>query len=204
MNEKWLQWAIELQSIGQTGLSYVKDVYDKERYERIREIAAEMIEYKTEIPIEKIKTLFCNEIGYQTPKIDTRAAIFNDDKILLVQEKDGRWSLPGGWCEVNLSIKENTIKEVKEEAGLDVIPKRVIAIHDKKKHNIQQYPYGVCKIFILCIATGGSFQKNSETLQSKYYSIDKLPALSEEKNSREQIELCFKAYRDQNWQVEFD
>ena len=83
-NETWLDWAVRLQSIAQAGLFYGKDKFDLERYEQIRDIAAEMISYKTEIPKEKVKDLFCNEVGYQTPKIDTRAAIFKDDKILLV------------------------------------------------------------------------------------------------------------------------
>ena len=117
--ELWLKWAVELQALAQTGLYYSKDIFDTERYERIREIAAEMLAHQTEIPLEKVKDLFCNETGYQTPKIDTRAAIFREGKILLVQEKNGTWSLPGGWCDVDLSVKENTIKEVKEEAGLD-------------------------------------------------------------------------------------
>ena len=95
-NEKWLQWAVELQSIAQAGLCYGKDEFDKERYERIRAVAAEMISYKSGIPIEKVRDLFCGETGYQTPKIDTRAAIFKAGRILLVREKDGRWSLPGG------------------------------------------------------------------------------------------------------------
>ncbi|MDO0437800.1 NUDIX hydrolase N-terminal domain-containing protein, partial [Clostridioides difficile] len=120
MNEKWLEWAIELQSIAQAGITYGKDIYDRERYERIREISAEIIAYKTDISTEKVRNLFCNESGYQTPKLDTRAAIFENGKILLVKENTGKWSLPGGWVEVNLSVKENTIKEVKEEAGLDI------------------------------------------------------------------------------------
>lgn len=88
-NRKWLDWAVELQSIAQAGLFYGKDKFDLERYERIREISAEMISYKTDIPVEKVKDLFCNETGYQTPKLDTRAAIFQDDKILLVKENIG-------------------------------------------------------------------------------------------------------------------
>ena len=88
-SEKWLDWAVELQSLAQAGLFYGKDVFDKERYERIREIAAEMISFKSEIPLEKVKDLFCSDVGYQTPKIDTRAAIFRDGKILLVHEKNG-------------------------------------------------------------------------------------------------------------------
>ena len=92
----WVDWIVELQSLAQAGLAYSKDAYDKERYERIREISAEMMSHIADVPLEKVKGLFCNEIGYQTPKIDTRAAIFKDDKILLVQEKNGTWSLPGG------------------------------------------------------------------------------------------------------------
>ena len=147
MEEKlWLNWAIELQSLAQAGLTYGKDVYDRERYERIREISAEMISHKSEIPVEIVKNLFCNETGYQTPKLDTRAAIFNNGKILLVRENNGKWSLPGGWVDVNVSVKENTIKEVKEEAGVDVNADQIIAVQDRNKHNTPQYAYGVCKI----------------------------------------------------------
>lgn len=102
-NEKWLQWAVELQSLAQAGLFYGKDNYDRERYERIREISAEMISYQSEIPLEKVKDLFCSDVGYQTPKIDTRAAIFKGGKILLVHEANGTWALPGGWVDVNVS-----------------------------------------------------------------------------------------------------
>lgn len=105
------------------------------------------------LQVEKVKDLFCNETGYQTPKIDTRAAIFKEGKILLVHENNGTWSLPGGWCDVNVSVTENTIKEVKEEAGLDVSVKSVIAIQDREKHNLPVYAYRVCKIFMLCAAT---------------------------------------------------
>ena len=127
-NEKWLQWAVKLQSIAQAGLFYGKDEFDKERYEQIRNIAAEMISYKSEISEDKVKDLFCSETGYQTPKIDTRAAIFENGKILLVKEKDGRWSLPGGWADVDISATENVIKEVREEAGLTVTADMVIAV----------------------------------------------------------------------------
>ena len=88
--EKWLAWAVELQSLAQAGLTYGKDVFDLERYTRIREISAEMLAFKTDLPLEKVKELFCNETGYQTPKIDTRAAVFKDGKILLVQENCGK------------------------------------------------------------------------------------------------------------------
>ena len=94
---QWLEWAMELQALAQAGLEYGRDKYDLERYERIREIAAEMMSEGSGLPLERVKDLFCNEKGYQTPKLETRAAIFQGERILLVQENDGLWSLPGGW-----------------------------------------------------------------------------------------------------------
>lgn len=200
-NEKWLRWAVELQSISQRALYYCKDKYDIERFKRIREISAEMINYKSGISIDKVKDLFCNETGYQTPKIDSRAAIFKDDKILLVKESNGTWSLPGGWVDVDLSVKENVIKEVKEEAGLDVIAGKVIAVQDREKHNLPIYAYKVCKIFILCTVIGGKFQKNMETIESNYFKLDELPLLATEKNNEKQIKMCFDAYKSDNWET---
>ena len=204
MNNKWLEWAVELQSLAQAGLHYGKDIYDKERYEKIREISAEMISYKSEIPLEKVKDLFCNDVGYQTPKLDTRAAIFNDDKVLLVKENNGTWSLPGGWVDVNVSVKENTIKEVKEESGLNVTADLVIAVQDREKHNLPIYAYKVCKIFVLCSVIDGEFTANSETTESAYFGIDELPTLATEKNTAEQIEMCFNAFHSENWKTLLD
>lgn len=203
-NKKWLNWAIELQSIAQAGLTYGKDDFDLERYQRIREISAEIISFKADISKEKATDLFCCEKGYQTPKLDTRAAIFKNDKILLVKERDGKWSLPGGWVDVNLSVEENTVKEVKEEAGLDVKANIIIAVQDRAKHNLPVYAYGVCKIFVLCSVIGGSFNKNIETTESRYFSIKSLPSLALEKNNEEQIKMCFDAYYSENWKTIFD
>ena len=203
--EKWIQWAIEIQSLAQSGLAYTNNVYDIERYERLREISAEMIAEKSNISLEKVKDLFCNETGYQTPKIDTRAAIFKNDKILLVHENNGTWSLPGGWCDVLESIGSNTIKEVKEETGLDIETLKIISVQDRNKHNKPAYAYGVCKVFVLCNIIGGKFIKNIETTEFKYFSLDELPNnLAEEKTNKEQIEMCFKAFKDKNWQTQFD
>lgn len=203
--EKWLKWAIEIQSLAQTGLTYTNNVYDIERYERLREISAEMIAEKSNLSLDKVKNLFCNEKGYQTPKIDTRAVIFKDNKILLTHENNGTWSLPGGWCDVLESVGSNTKKEVKEETGLDVETVKIISIQDRNKHNKPIYAYGVCKVFVLCNVTGGEFTKNIETTEIKYFSLDKIPDnLAEEKTNREQIEMCFKAIKDENWQTQFD
>ena len=202
--KRWLDWAVELQSLAQAGLAYGKDPFDLERYARIREIAAEMLAHMADIPLEKVKDLFCCETGYQTPKLDTRAAIFQDGKILLVQENDGRWSLPGGWVDAGLSVKENTIKEVREEAGLTVTADRIIAVQDREKHNLPVYAHKICKVFVLCTLLGGAFVENSETTESGYFSLEDLPPLAEEKNTQEQIALCFEAHCAKQWETQFD
>lgn len=203
--EKWLKWAMEIQSMAQAGLTYTDNVYDIERYERLREISAEMIVEKSDMSVEKVKGLFCDEKDYPTPKLDTRAAIFKDDKILLTHEKNGTWSLPGGWVDVLESIRSNTIKEVKEETGLDVSAKKVIALQDRNKHNKPIYAYGVCKAFVLCEVVGGSFEENIETTEIKYFSIDEIPEnLAEEKTNLEQIKMCFEAYNNPKWETLFD
>ena len=203
--EKWLKWAIEIQALAQNGLAYTKDVYDKERFERLREISAEMLAEKTDMSVDKVKDLFCNEKGYQTPKLDTRAAIFKDGKILLVHENNGTWALPGGWVDVLESVGSNTIKEVKEETGLDVKAQKIIAVQDRNKHNTPSYAYGICKVFVLCELLGGEFKENTETTEIKYFSLDEVPQnLANEKTSMEQIDMCFRAFDDSNWQTEFD
>ena len=203
-NELWLRWAMELQALAQAGLTYGKDIYDLERYQRIREIAAEMVAYKADIPLETVKNLFCEEAGYQTPKLDTRAAIFQDGKILLVHEKDGSWSLPGGWCDVNISAAENVIKEVKEEAGLDVTADLVIAVQDREKHNRPVYANKICKIFFLCSCLGGEFVPNSETTESGYFGLEELPNLATAKVTEAQIKMCFEAKNARHWVTMFD
>ncbi|HFI0504613.1 TPA: NUDIX hydrolase N-terminal domain-containing protein [Streptococcus suis] len=202
--DKWLDWAVRLQAIAQTGLAYGKDVYDIERFEELRKIAAEMLVEPSGQPLEVVKELFCNESGYQTPKLDTRAAIFQDNKILLVQENDGLWSLPGGWCDVDQSVKDNVIKEVKEEAGLEVEAERVVAILDKHKNNPAKSAQRVTKVFILCKVIGGEFQPNLETIGSAYFELNDLPQLSLGKNTPEQIALCFEACHAKHWETRFD
>ena len=194
MNDRLLDYAIRIQSIAQAGLQYGKDKYDRERYEELLEIAAEMLSEKTDISMEKVRDLFCNETGYQTPKIDTRAAVFIDGKILLVHENNGTWCLPGGWCDVDQSIASNTEKEVREEAGFTVKAERLIAVQDWRKHNVTNYVYGVIKCFVLCKYESGEFRENIETTGGGLFGRDEIPhALAVEKASREQILMCFDA-----------
>lgn len=204
MRDQIAEWAKELQSLAQAGLFYGKDAFDRERYQRIREIAAEMMAMRTDIPLEKITDLFCGDAGYQTPKVDTRAAIFREGNILLVRENIGKWSMPGGWCEYNMSPAENVVKEAKEEAGLDVTVQKVVAVQDRDKHNQPPYAYGVVKIFYQCEAAGGSFIPNIETSASGCFSLEELPPLAEEKCNEDQIRMCFEAYENDHWTVQFD
>ncbi len=194
MNDKWMDFAIRIQSIAQAGLQYGKDKYDRERYEELRKIAAEMVCLKTDIPMEKVQDLFCNESGYQTPKIDTRAAVFVNGKILLVHENNGTWSLPGGCCDVDQSVASNTEKEVRKETRLIVKAERLIAVQDWRKHNVRNYAYGVVKIFVLCEYESGEFLDNIETTETGFFDRDSIPEnLAVEKTTRDQIMMCFDA-----------
>ena len=204
-HDKLVQWAIELQSLAQIGLAYTTNVYDRERFERIREISAEIMSEKTGLDLSQVNDVFCSETGFQTPKLDTRAAIFKDGKILLVKERIGKtWSMPGGWVDVDQSIAENTVKEVWEEAGLEVTADRLVALLDRNRHNTPPYAHGIIKAFVLCTVQGGSFQPNAETEASDYFDLDQLPDLSLGKNTEAQIRLCAAAAQNEQWQTIFD
>src|SRR6056297_1702027 len=129
----WLEIAQKLQTITQAGLEYGHNQFDVDRYEQLRNISIDIMEHYTEFDREEIRRLFTSEKGYPTPKVDIRAAIFQDNKILMVKEKmDGHWALPGGWADQDLTIRENLIKEAMEEAGAKIKPLQVLAIQDRK------------------------------------------------------------------------
>ena len=205
-NDVWKKWAQELQFLAQCSLAYSKDKFDRERSERIRDIACEMLSYKYDLPIEKIKMDFASEIGYQTPKVETRAAIIKDNKILLVKEQlDGKWALPGGYQDVNVSVRENVIKEASEEAGAVVQPLKVVAVLDYNRHHHVNFPLGMVKIFVLCEYINHSFNENTETLGAEFYSLDDLPELSLTRTTKKQLEMCFECYKNpENWDTIFD
>lgn len=202
---KWLEWAKKLQAIAQSGLAYCENKYDIERFEEIRSISIDIIHEYTDIDHKKVRDLFGSGIGYQTPKVDVRAVIFKEDKILLVKEmNDGLWAMPGGWADIDTSLREALIKESKEEAGADVEPKRIIAVLDRKKNNPYPFPFGLYKIFVECDYLGGEFANNIETFEADFFSLDKLPPLSLGRNTREQIEMCFEARQKELHEAIFD
>ncbi|OOC62473.1 NUDIX hydrolase [Paenibacillus ihbetae] len=190
---KWLEWAKEIQAISQAGLAYTKDVYDKERFEQLRALSISIMQEYSEAGEDKIRTLFASETGYQTPKVDVRAVIFQDGKLLLVREKaDGAWALPGGWADIGLSPSEVAVKEVQEEAGYDVRAVRLLAVLDKKFHRHPPSPFHVYKMFIQCEITGGAAGIGTETSAVGFFERDALPPLSEERNTAEQLDRLFR------------
>jgi len=195
-----LSIAKRLQSIAQGGIFYSEDKpFDRERYEEISELSVHILSNLTDEPIEKISNLFTQERdGYQTPKVDIRAVIFNKSgDILMVKEKvDGRWSLPGGWADVGYTPGEVAVKEVQEETGLDVKTVKILAVIDKRNHPHPPEGWYVYKIFILCEVIGGEISKNTtEVSDVQYFSLQNLPPLSEPRNVDSQIKLMFE-YRD--------
>jgi len=139
----WLTWARELQAIAQTGLAYSRDPYDRVRYEALRALAARMFAARTDAPVDRIACLFAGETGYATPKIDVRAAVFDArERLLMVRETSdgGRWTLPGGWADVNRSAAENAVKEALEESGYHVRALKLAALWDRAR---QRHPVGV-------------------------------------------------------------
>lgn len=205
MSGQWLEWAKRIQSLSQSGLTFSKDVYDIERYEQLREISVEIMAEYTDLEMNKIRNLFTNETGYQTPKVDVRGVVFQNNEILLVKEnEDDKWALPGGFCDIGLSPSENAVKEIKEESGYDVVPIRLLAVLDKNKHPHPPDAYHYYKIFILCGITGGKATLGIETNNIQFFSEDKLPPLSTHRNTESQINLLFEFLRNPEKQTLLD
>ncbi len=202
-DEIWFKWAREIQAIGQIGLAYTKNVFDTERFERLREIACEMMALKSGQSLEVVKDGFAFDKGYACPKVDTRAAVFNaEGKILMVREAmSGYWDLPGGWCDENETIVSNTLKELREEACMIGLPKKLIAVLDRNRHNTPKFSYGVLKVFIECLPGEHNFKVTDETLDCRYFAFDEIPfdELRLDTNTRTQLELCFAAHNDEHW-----
>ncbi|AYV70626.1 NUDIX hydrolase [Bacillus sp. PK3-056] len=205
MEPKWLQWAKQLQAIAQAGLTYSKDTFDLERFEDIRKISLEIMSEYTKVNETRIRDLFANETGYATPKVDIRAVVFQDNKILMVKEKtDNSWALPGGWGDIGLTPAEVAVKEVQEESGFKVKAVKLIAVMDKKCHPHPPSPYHVYKMFIQCEIVGGEAQEGVETSSVGFFAKEDLPPLSIPRNTESQILLAFKHMANPLEPVYFD
>jgi ADP-ribose pyrophosphatase YjhB (NUDIX family) len=184
----WLKWISEVHAIAQNGLAYTKNEFDEERYLRLREMASELTANCSENSLEEIKHIFSLEEGYATPKIDVRAFIIKDKKLLLVKERsDGLWTLPGGWADINESPSESVIRETKEETGFDVSAVRLLVLWDKLKHDHPpQWPH-TYKCFFHCEIIAGEAKENLEISQISFFDIKNLPPLSMHRVTEKQL-----------------
>lgn len=216
--EPWLTWAKDLRACAQEGMEYSKDPFDQERFERISDISCEILSYKTGITKEKVLGLFANEKGYQTPKVACRAAIFNNDRVLLVKEKqNNKWSLPGGWCDIGLSLGENAKKECKEEAGIDVKINKLVSVENRASHDYKcVLPYEIYICYLIGTYDSANeiddngivylteFEENIETSSAAFFPMDRLPELSTGRVREESIKQCYEAYKSEKWESLFD
>ena len=210
MEQNWLQWAKKLQEIAQNGVTYNRDPYrdspfDVERFEQMRAIASEIMAHHSDADETYVANLFAQEIGHATPKMDVRAAVFREDKILLVKERsDGKWTLPGGWSDVNESAAEGAERETQEESGYRVKAIKLLALLDKSKHPHPPQPHHTYKAFYLCELLGGEPTSNVEVDESGFFAEESLPPLSTDRVLESQIGLCFKHHRNPTLPTDFD
>ena len=174
----WLEWARELQAMSQTGLHYANDAYDRQRYERLAEIAAAITAQHTTLTAAELLDNFAAQPGYATAKIDVRGAVVRDGKILLVQERsDGRWALPGGWADIGEVPSQMVAREVWEESGFAVAVRKVIGVFDANRKPPLQFHYAY-KIVFLCEIVGGAARTSEETSAVEFFDFSEPPPLS--------------------------
>lgn len=196
----------KLKNIADLGLLYAKVEYDRERYTELHAISLNMMSRLTDTPLSKMRGFYSPITDYPTPKVDIRALVLNsDNQILFAQERsDGRWSLPGGWADIGLTAREVVAKEVLEETGLTVSPNRLLAVFDKKCHPHPPQAYYVYKFVILCQYLSGDLQPAHDILDARYFDINDLPPLSENRILKSQIELVFQKVQTADFETYFD
>lgn len=202
----WLVWARALQAVAQTGLHYTKDRFDAERYEQVRAIAAAMMAAGSGEPAPRIADLFQLETGYATPKVAVRGAAFRDDRILLVRETtDDRWSLPGGWVDVNQAPAEAIEREIREESGFIARPLKLAAVWDRRLHgHTPARIHSVHMLYFICELTGGAARPSNETSAVDFFAEDALPELSTARVTAAQIRRMFEHRRRPELPTDFD
>jgi len=207
MEPNWLRWAKQLAALAQNGLTYSDNEYEIDRYQQIRQIAAEMMAAGFDLDAKTFLDLFSRERGYATPKVDVRGVVFLDDKILLVKEKlDGGWTLPGGWADPCQSPSEAVAREVCEESGFEVRVTKLAAVYDRSKHPHQPLmPFHLYKMFFLCEITGGQAQESYETTGVEFFAETEIPAkLSISRTLPFQITRMFEHHRYPALPTDFD
>lgn len=200
-----LAWARELQAIAQSGLAWEPREYDRQRYEQVRRVAAEMVADGGDA--DRVETIFAAEHGHATPKIDVRGVVFRGDGILLVREREGGvWSLPGGWVDVGESPSTAVAREVLEESGYAARPVKLLGLYDRDRRGFPPHMWHIWKAFFLCELEGGERRPlGYETLDSHFFARDELPEpLRFADATRAEIERCFEQREHPEWPTDFD
>lgn len=206
---QWIRWAKRIQAIAQTGLSFARDPYDLDRYRELRELATDMLAHGAGLDGSpdrlRVRELFAGESGYPTPKVDVRAAVFQESRVLMVKERsDGRWSIPGGWADVGSSPGEMAVREVYEESGYRVRPVRILAVWDNSRHHDRPVAYAVYKICIGCELVGGESRAGTETEAVGWFSLDALPELSVTRITEQQLRRLHELHTHPELGPDFD
>ena len=201
---KWMDWAREIFSLSQSGITYSGNQYDIDRYKRLQEITAEMIASQSEISKESALDSFSMQAGYITPKVDVRGAIVRNGKILLIQERaDGNWAMPGGWADLGDSPRAVAEREVWEESGFRVQAEKVVAVIDANRIEPMEF-YHAYKIIFLCSLLGGEPRTSHETLAVDFFDPDHLPPLSSYRTDEEMLREVFAHVADPSRPTAFD
>ncbi len=206
MEPKWLDWARRLQAVAQSGLTYTREEFERERYEEVRTIASEMMAAGADYDFQKIRDLFAGETGYATPKFDGRGVVFQDGKVLMVREvRDGGWTLPGGFADVGDTPGEAVVREVLEETGYQVRATKLLALWDRTRHgHVPPRPFHLYKVFIRCEIVGGAPQSSHETADPTFFGEHEIPPLSMGRCTPSQIARLFEHLRHPDWPADFD
>lgn len=201
-----LQWAQRLQAIAQNGLTYSKDPFDVERFNQVRQIAAEILASgSAATPPEALVELFKRNFGYATPKVDVRAAVFQANRILLVKERsDGAWTMPGGWADIGDAPSVAAVREVREESGFEARVTKLAAVYDRELHGHPPYPFHAYKLFFVCELAGGRAQTSLETTAVEFFPEDALPRLSLSRVTPTQVKHMYEHWRHPEWPTSYD
>ena len=201
---KWLDWAQEIFSLSQSGITYSGNQYDIERYKRLQEITAEIIASQSEISKETVLKSFSMQAGYITPKIDVRGAVIRDNKILLIQERaDGKWAMPGGWADLGNTPASVAEREVWEESGFRVKAEKVVAVIDANRIQPMEF-YHAYKIIFLCKLLDGEPRISYETLAVEFFDPNNLPPLSTYRTNEDMLREVFAHVKNPDLPTAFD
>lgn len=203
----WLKWAREIQAIAQTGDHYALNGFQKARYSRLNEIAAEIISEHSDANSEYLIQMFKSQTGYATPKVDVRGAVFQKKKILLVRERaDSRWTMPGGWADVGESPSQSVVREVFEESGLIVKASKLVGIFDANRSNDAPLAvFHAYKIIFLCEILDGELSLSDEISEVRFFSSKEIPTgLSRLRTNERHIEKAYAALREIGYSPVFD